>query len=66
MALKVARVPAYGVKVTNSLKGKVVGRAYLYVIVPAIRDLIRRRLSGGNGPLPPSAGGSSASAATPK
>jgi len=27
MALQVARVPAYGVKVTNSLKGKVVGRA---------------------------------------
>ena len=32
MALKVARVPAYGVKVTNSLKNKVVGRAYLYVM----------------------------------
>jgi len=32
MALKTARVPAYGVKVTNSLKSKVVGRAYLYVM----------------------------------
>ena len=32
MALKAVRVPAYGVKVTNSLKGKVVGRAYLYVM----------------------------------
>jgi hypothetical protein len=28
MALKATRVPAYGVKVTNSLKGKDVGRAY--------------------------------------
>lgn len=31
-------------------------------LVPAIRDLIRRQLSGGSGPLPPAAGGSSASA----
>lgn len=38
----------------------------LEALVPAIRDLIRRRLSGGSGPLPPSVGGSSASAATPK
>jgi len=27
MAFQVARVPTYGVKVTNSLKDKVVGRA---------------------------------------
>jgi len=39
MALKVARVPAYGVKFTNSLKGKVVGRAYLYVMT---NDLHKR------------------------
>jgi hypothetical protein len=32
-------------------------------LLPAIRDLIARRLSGGSGPLPPSAGASSASAA---
>jgi DNA-binding NarL/FixJ family response regulator len=32
-------------------------------LLPAIRDVIRRRLSGGSGPLPPSAGASSASAA---
>jgi DNA-binding NarL/FixJ family response regulator len=32
---------------------------------PAIRDLMGRRLSGGSGPLPPSAG-TSASAASPK
>ncbi len=32
MALKVVRVPAYGVKITKALKGKVVGRAYLYVM----------------------------------
>ena len=39
MALKVARVPAYGVKVTNSLRGKVVGRAFLYVMT---NDLHKR------------------------
>lgn len=32
------------------------------MLLPAIRDLIRRRFSGGSGPLPPNAGGSSASA----
>ena len=32
-------------------------------LLPAIHDVIRRRLSGGSGPLPPSAGASSASAA---
>jgi DNA-binding NarL/FixJ family response regulator len=31
-------------------------------LLPAIRDLIRRRFSGGRGPLPPAIGGSSASA----
>jgi GNAT superfamily N-acetyltransferase len=36
MALKSTRVPAYGVKVTNSLKGKVVGRAYLYVMTNSL------------------------------
>ncbi len=30
--LKAVRVPAYGVKITRALKGKVVGRAYLYVM----------------------------------
>ena len=35
-------------------------------LVPAIRDVIRRRLSGGSGPLSPGAGTSSASAAAPK
>ena len=32
------------------------------MLLPAIRDLIRRRFSGGRGPLPPAIGGSSASA----
>jgi len=32
------------------------------MLLPAIRDLIRRRFSGGSGPLPPAIGGSSASA----
>ena len=34
-------------------------------LLPAIRDVLRRRLSGGSGPLPPSMGGSSASAVLP-
>ena len=40
-------------------------RVIFEALVPAIRDLIGRRLSGGSGPLPPSVGGSSASAALP-
>jgi DNA-binding NarL/FixJ family response regulator len=32
------------------------------MLLPAIRDLIRRRFSGGSGPLPPAIGGSSTSA----
>jgi DNA-binding NarL/FixJ family response regulator len=35
-------------------------------LLPAIRDVIRRRLSGGSGALPPSAGASSSSTAPPK
>ena len=31
-------------------------------LVPAIRDLIRRHMSGGSGPLPPAVGRSSAAA----
>lgn len=38
-------------------------RVIFEALVPAIRDLIGRRLSGGSGPLPPSMGASSASAA---
>jgi DNA-binding NarL/FixJ family response regulator len=34
-------------------------------LLPAIRDVIRRRFSGGSGALPPTTGGSSASAALP-
>jgi NarL family two-component system response regulator LiaR len=34
-------------------------------LLPAIRDLIRRRLSGGSGPLPPAIGGASAQAILP-
>ena len=34
-------------------------------LLPAIADVVRRRLSGGSGPLPPS-GGASSSAAAPK
>jgi DNA-binding NarL/FixJ family response regulator len=39
-------------------------RVFSANLLPAIRDVIRRRLSGGSGPLPPSAGASSASAAS--
>ena len=35
-------------------------------LLPAIRDAVRRRFSGGSGPLPPSAGTSPASASAPK
>lgn len=35
-------------------------------LLPAIRDVITRRLSGGSGPLPPSAGASSASGCRPR
>jgi DNA-binding NarL/FixJ family response regulator len=35
-------------------------------LLPAIRDLVRRGLSGGSGPVPPSQGTSSSSAAAPK
>jgi hypothetical protein len=35
-------------------------------LLPAIRDVIARRLSGGSGPLPPSAGGSSSFVAPSK
>jgi DNA-binding NarL/FixJ family response regulator len=37
-------------------------RVIFEALVPAIRDLIGRRLSGGSGPLPPSAGLSSSAA----
>src|SRR5260370_18134335 len=36
--LKAVRVLAYGVKITMALKGKVVGRAYLYVMTNDLHD----------------------------
>jgi len=39
MVLKTVRVPAYGVKITRVLKGKVIGRAYLYMMT---NDLHKR------------------------
>src|SRR5438034_9003698 len=36
--LKAVRVPAYGVKITKGLKGKVVGRAYLYVMTNDLHE----------------------------
>src|SRR5258705_1985365 len=39
MRLTAKNVPAYGVKITRVLKGKVVGRAYVYVM---INDLHQR------------------------
>ncbi len=38
MALKAVRVPAYGVKITNALKGKIVGRVYLYVMTNDLHE----------------------------
>ena len=37
-SLKAVRVPAYGVKITKGLKGKVVGRAYLYVMTNDLHE----------------------------
>jgi len=37
-SLKAVRVPAYGVKITKALKGKVVGRAYLYVMTNDLHE----------------------------
>lgn len=39
MRLQAKTVPAYGVKITRALKGKVIGRAYLYVMT---KDLHQR------------------------
>src|SRR3989442_10320526 len=39
MVLKTVRVPAYGVKITRVLKGKIIGRAYLYMMT---NDLHKR------------------------
>jgi len=39
MPLKAVQIPAYGVKLTKLLKGKVVARAYLYVMT---NDLHKR------------------------
>jgi GNAT superfamily N-acetyltransferase len=36
--LKTVRVPAYGVKITKALRGKVVGRAYLYVMTNDLHE----------------------------
>lgn len=40
-------------------------RVITHSLLPAIRDVIRRRFSGGNGSLPPTEGGSSAFAVQP-
>ena len=37
-SLKAVRVPAYGVKITTARKGKVVGRASLYVMTNDLHD----------------------------
>jgi DNA-binding NarL/FixJ family response regulator len=57
---------AYRLMASDSGADAYVNKGVIFeALPPAIRDLIRR-ISGGSGPLPPSAGGSSASAATPK
>ncbi len=38
MRLTAKTVPAYGVKITRALKGKVVGRAYLYVMTNDLHE----------------------------
>lgn len=57
---------AYRLMASDSRADAFVSKRVIHdALEPAIRDLIRR-ISGGSGPLPPSVGGSSASAATPK
>jgi DNA-binding NarL/FixJ family response regulator len=57
---------AYRLMASDSGADAFVHKGVIYdALLPAIRDLIGRRLSGGSGPLPPSAG-TSASAASPK
>ena len=54
---------AYRVMVSDSGADVFVSKQVITtMLLPAIRDLIRRRLSGGSGSLPPAIGGSSASA----
>ena len=38
MRLAIRKVPAYGILITRTLKGKVVGRAYLYVMTNGLHD----------------------------
>ena len=57
---------AYRLMASDSGADAFVHKGVIYdALLPAIRDLIGRRLSGGSGPLPPSIG-TSASAAAPK
>jgi len=57
---------AYRLLASDSGADAFVNKGVIFeALVPAIRDLIGRRLSGGSGPLPPSIG-TSASAASPK
>ena len=57
---------AYRLMASDSGADAFVQKGVIYdALLPAIRDLIGRRLSGGSGPLPPS-DGTSASAASPK
>jgi DNA-binding NarL/FixJ family response regulator len=52
---------AYGLMASDSGADAFVNKRVIFeALVPAIRDLIGRRLSGGSGPLPPTMGGSSA------
>jgi DNA-binding NarL/FixJ family response regulator len=54
---------AYRLMASDSGADSFVHKGVLYdALVPAIRDLIGRRLPGGSGTLPPTVGGSSASA----
>ena len=54
---------AYRLMASDSGADAFVNKRVMFdALLPAIRDLIARRLSGGSGPLPPTMGGSSASA----
>ena len=58
---------AYRLMTSDSGADSFVQKGVLYdALLPAVRDLISRRPAGGSGPLPPGAGSSPASAASPK
>jgi hypothetical protein len=53
---------AYRMMASDSGADVFVSKQVIFDLLPAISDVLRRRLSGGSGPLPPSAGASASAA----